>query len=87
MLTSIVIKMIYMYCWVVSPFTRPSCRFVPTCSSYAITALELHGFIKGLTMTFNRFFRCHPLADGADKWQYDPVSNSSSQELSNKHSY
>ena len=86
MLTSFVIKLIYIYCWIISPFTRPSCRFVPTCSSYAITALELHGLVKGVKMTFRRFFRCHPLAKDADKWQYDPVPESNSN-LYNKHSY
>jgi uncharacterized protein len=40
---------------------RPSpCRFVPTCSTYALDALELHGFFRGLWLTTRRIGRCHP---------------------------
>ena len=40
---------------------RPSpCRYVPTCSTYALDALELHGFVRGLWLTTRRIGRCHP---------------------------
>lgn len=63
----------YIYRWCISPLTPPSCRFVPTCSSYAIEALKTHGPLKGGWLTLRRVSRCHPI-----KWLgagegYDPV--------------
>jgi uncharacterized protein len=49
---------------------RPSpCRFVPTCSNYALDALERHGAVRGSALTVRRLFRCHPW--GGHGW--DPV--------------
>ena len=45
------------------------CRFVPTCSAYAIEALERHGALKGSWMTLRRLSKCHPFGGGG----YDPV--------------
>lgn len=45
------------------------CRFYPTCSNYAIEALEEYGFFKGSIMTFKRILKCNPLHEGG----YDPV--------------
>lgn len=53
----------------ISPMLPPSCRFTPTCSSYAIEALRKHGPIKGLWLTVKRISRCHPWGDSG----YDPV--------------
>ena len=53
----------------ISPFTAPACRFQPTCSAYALEALEKHGPIKGTALTVKRIGRCHPF--GGDG--YDPV--------------
>lgn len=47
----------------------PSCRFHPTCSSYAIEAIEVHGALQGSWMGFKRVLRCHPFHPGG----YDPV--------------
>lgn len=47
----------------------PTCRFSPTCSAYAVTALEQHGAVKGGWLAFWRFFRCNPLFPGG----HDPV--------------
>ncbi len=53
----------------ISPHTIPSCRFTPTCSEYAIKALEKHGAIKGLILAIWRVLRCNPFNKGG----YDPV--------------
>ena len=44
----------------VSPVLGPTCRFHPTCSSYAMTAIETHGLAAGLFLAFKRVFRCNP---------------------------
>ena len=53
----------------ISSRTPPACRFIPTCSQYAIEALEIHGVIKGSLLAAARFFRCNPFSQGG----YDPV--------------
>jgi putative membrane protein insertion efficiency factor len=53
----------------VSPLLPPACRFVPSCSEYAMSAVEKHGAIKGLCLAVWRLLRCHPLSRGG----YDPV--------------
>lgn len=53
----------------VSPMLPPACRFVPTCSEYAMEAVERHGALKGAMLAVWRLLRCHPLAKGG----YDPV--------------
>lgn len=53
----------------ISPYTPPSCRFVPTCSEYALQALRKHGPLKGLGLAIRRILRCHPWGGSG----YDPV--------------
>ncbi len=53
----------------ISPWTPRSCRFSPTCSSYAIEALQSHGAPLGLWLTLRRILRCHPFCKGG----HDPV--------------
>ena len=53
----------------VSPLIGPHCRFTPSCSAYAVTALEKHGFFKGMVLTLWRLLTCHPFGKGG----YDPV--------------
>lgn len=53
----------------ISPLTGPSCRFVPTCSQYAIEAIQHHGPLKGSLLAAWRLVRCHPFHPGG----YDPV--------------
>ena len=66
-----VISLLYLYRWLISPFLPPSCRFTPTCSRYAISAIECHGVIKGLWMTLKRVCRCNPFNKSDSS--YDPV--------------
>jgi len=47
----------------------PSCRFAPTCSQYAIEAIEVHGAVKGGWLSVKRISKCHPLHPGG----FDPV--------------
>ena len=54
----------------ISPLFPPRCRFVPTCSEYAVQAVEKYGAAKGGWLALKRFFRCHPFHKG--DW-YDPV--------------
>lgn len=53
----------------ISPLKRPSCIYIPTCSSYAMEALETYGFFKGSYLSLKRILRCHPFSKGG----YDPV--------------
>lgn len=53
----------------VSPLLGPRCRFYPTCSAYAVQALQQHGAVKGLWLAVRRLLRCHPWNPGG----YDPV--------------
>jgi hypothetical protein len=52
-----------------SPFLPPSCRFHPTCSQYALEALEKHGALRGVWLALRRVLRCHPWHPGG----HDPV--------------
>lgn len=53
----------------ISPLLPPSCRFYPTCSQYAFTAIERFGAAKGLYLAIRRLLKCHPFHEGG----YDPV--------------
>lgn len=57
------------YQLVLSPLLGRQCRFLPTCSHYAMEALERHGGVKGGWLAFRRILRCHPFAAAG----YDPV--------------
>ena len=64
----ILIKIIRIYQVIFSVFVGQHCRFTPTCSNYAIDAVENHGFSKGLILSTKRICRCHPWsAGGVDK--------------------
>lgn len=60
MLRSLVLAMIRFYRTAISPLTPSSCRYIPTCSRYAMEAIELHGLGKGGWLAVRRFLRCHP---------------------------
>jgi uncharacterized protein len=57
------------YQLIISPMLRPSCRFYPSCSCYAHTAIERFGVLRGFWLGLRRLLRCHPFAEGG----YDPV--------------
>ena len=57
------------YCLMLSPWLGSGCRFEPTCSSYSLQALQLHGAARGSYLTLRRLVRCQPWCDGG----HDPV--------------
>ncbi len=63
------ILMVRVYQYTVSPILGPRCRFTPTCSQYAIEALQKHGVLQGTYLALKRIARCHPRNPGG----YDPV--------------
>lgn len=69
MIKGFFIAVIRFYQKFLSPLTVSSCRFVPSCSSYAIQAFKTHGFLGGLLLTVVRILKCHPLHPGG----CDPV--------------
>ncbi len=69
MIKKVLILIIKIYQKGLSPFLGSRCRFYPTCSSYAVEAIEQHGALKGFWMSVKRIGRCHPLSEGG----LDPV--------------
>ena len=59
-MTKILIFIIKMYQYIISPLLGNRCRFLPTCSEYFIEALKTQGLIKGFKLGTKRIFKCHP---------------------------
>jgi len=74
---AVVLALLRGYKWAVSPMLPPACRFVPTCSEYAMEAVERHGPLRGGAMAGWRLLRCHPLVKGG----YDPVADGACVQL------
>lgn len=68
----LILAFIRMYRFALSPLLGPRCRFYPTCSEYASTAVERHGAVKGTCLALRRIARCHPWHPGG----VDPVPES-----------
>ena len=66
----ILVGLIRFYQRNISPGLPPRCRFIPTCSQYALEAVEKYGAVKGGWLALKRFLRCHPFYKGS---LYDPV--------------
>jgi putative membrane protein insertion efficiency factor len=69
MLKQLLILIIKIYKIFISPLLPSSCRFYPTCSSYALEAIESFGAFEGSILAIKRILRCHPFNPGG----YDPV--------------
>lgn len=71
--TTVLRAPILAYRYLISPLIGPACRYEPTCSAYALEALERHGPIIGLWLTARRLARCHPIKWLGGGEGYDPV--------------
>jgi hypothetical protein len=67
--TRILVALVHAYRLLLRPVLGGSCRFTPSCSSYAIEALERHGAVRGTWLSLRRILRCHPFHPAG----YDPV--------------
>ena len=65
----VLLLLIRFYRGFLSPLMPPSCRYIPTCSEYAMIAVEKYGAAKGSFLAIKRILRCHPFHKGG----YDPV--------------
>ena len=68
-MSELILKLIRFYRKHLSPARPPCCRFVPTCSEYALQAVTKYGALKGSWLALRRLLRCHPFHKGG----YDPV--------------
>jgi putative membrane protein insertion efficiency factor len=69
MVKKIIILLIRGYQLYISPLSGPHCRYTPTCSQYAIEAVQKYGAVKGGFLAVKRILRCNPFHEGG----YDPV--------------
>lgn len=65
----VLVWLVKAYRYAVSPMLAPNCRFEPSCSCYAVEALERHGAVRGSWLAAKRVSRCHPWHPGG----FDPV--------------
>jgi uncharacterized protein len=66
---AVVLSLLHVYKRLISPVLAPACRYVPSCSEYAMEAVDRFGAARGSWMAVRRVFRCHPFVKGG----YDPV--------------
>jgi uncharacterized protein len=64
---------VHAYRYVLSPLMPPACRYQPTCSAYALEAIERHGAVRGGWLALRRLLRCHPFTWLGGGSGYDPV--------------
>ena len=69
MIRGALVLLVRLYQRLISPLLPPACRFYPSCSAYAVQALERHGAVRGSWLTVRRLCRCHPFHPGG----IDPV--------------
>ena len=68
-MSKILIALVTVYQYTISPLLGPRCRYYPSCSNYAVDALREHGALRGLGLAAWRLLRCNPFSNGG----YDPV--------------
>ena len=67
--TNIIIKIIQIYKFLISPLLGDTCRYFPSCSDYSVESLKNFGFVKGSFLSLKRVLSCHPWGSGG----FDPV--------------
>ena len=72
-ISNILISLIKIYKIFISPYLTPSCRYLPTCSEYAIECLRTYGLLKGSVKSIKRVFSCHPIKVLGGGEGFDPV--------------
>ena len=72
-ITNILIKLIKIYKFLISPLLGNSCRYLPTCSEYSMDALKEFGLLKGLYLSVKRILSCHPIKFLGGGEGFDPV--------------
>jgi putative membrane protein insertion efficiency factor len=79
----IILMLLNLYNFFISPLLGVRCRFFPTCSEYCRTSLKEHGLVKGSVYTLKRIMRCHPvkILGGSDGIDLVPTKNYKSKEL------
>jgi|TARA_B110000114_G_scaffold92883_1_gene97983 putative membrane protein insertion efficiency factor len=73
-ISNILIGLIKFYKIIISPYLTPSCRYLPTCSEYAIECLRIYGPIKGTYRSTKRILSCHPIKILGGGEGFDPVN-------------
>lgn len=66
LLARLLLLPIYFYRYAISPLIGPRCRFYPTCSTYTVEAIKIHGAIRGGYLAFKRILRCNPMSEGGE---------------------
>jgi putative membrane protein insertion efficiency factor len=79
--TILIRLLIRAYQRLISPLLGPRCRFYPSCSHYALEAVERHGALRGAWLAARRILRCHPFHPGG----FDPVPDSCSTKATHAH--
>ena len=81
LLIFLIITLIKLYKYFISPILGNRCRYLPTCSEYFIESLKMHGAVKGLFLGFKRILRCHPvkLLGGGAGLDFVPSKRNSSR--------
>ena len=78
---ALAIALIRLYQWTISPLLGRNCRFHPSCSQYALEAIERFGILRGSWLAVTRIGRCHPWHPGG----YDPVPTLGSTRIAHRH--
>ncbi len=75
LINNLLIILIKLYKYLVSPYLPSNCRYMPTCSDYFIDCLKLNGFFKGSFLGIKRIMKCHPIKFLGGNSGFDPAPN------------
>jgi|TARA_B110000438_G_C15763764_1_gene628556 uncharacterized protein len=75
LINNLLILLIKLYKYLVSPYLPANCRYIPTCSDYFIDCLKLNGFFKGSFLGIKRIMKCHPIKFLGGNSGFDPAPN------------